>query len=145
MVSRIAERETLLPGGVRIPKGASVGVANYEMRSAWSPFFENAHVFDGYRFSNIRKQTGNQTWTQFVSTGEQHMGFGYGKYACPGRFFAADAIKVFMCHVILKYDFELPSSNPRPRFGIHGWNLEADPKAQIMVRKRCPEIDLDEF
>lgn len=34
------------------------------------------------------------------------MPFGYGKHACPGRFFAANEIKVIVINLLRKYDIE---------------------------------------
>lgn len=35
------------------------------------------------------------------------MGFGFGRHSCPGRFFAANEVKIALCHILLKYDFKL--------------------------------------
>lgn len=36
------------------------------------------------------------------------MGFGYGRHACPGRFFAANQIKHMLAHILLEYDIRMP-------------------------------------
>ncbi|KKK13822.1 hypothetical protein ARAM_001605 [Aspergillus rambellii] len=140
MVTRTAQREVTLPEGIVLPRGSYVGISNYEMRRAGSPM---GAEFDGYRYYNLRESTGDETWTQFVSTGPKVMGFGYGQYACPGRFFASDQIKIFMCHLLLKFDFKLPPGEGRPPVYTSGFSLIANPTAQILIRKREAEVDLD--
>jgi cytochrome P450 len=44
---------------------------------------------------------------QFVSTSASRISFGHGNAACPGRFFAANEIKMMLAHVLLRYDFQL--------------------------------------
>ncbi|RLL97466.1 hypothetical protein CFD26_105355 [Aspergillus turcosus] len=144
MVTRVAQQQVQLRDNIVIPKGGSVAISNYEMRSANSPIHENADTFDGYRFYNLRRKTGVETWTQFVSTGPKHLGFGFGQYACPGRFFAADAIKVFMCHVLLKYDFRLVGDS-RPEPSTAGFSLMANATASIAIRRRIEETVLEDL
>lgn len=69
------------------------------------------------------------------------MGFGYGKHACPGRFFAAAEIKTALCHMLLKYDLK-PREGPAPRVLSQGMHLYPDPMAAILVRRRKEEIDI---
>ncbi|KAI1120267.1 ent-kaurene oxidase [Nemania abortiva] len=40
------------------------------------------------------------------------LGFGFGKHACPGRFFALNELKIFMAHLLLNYDVEYMASRP---------------------------------
>jgi len=44
---------------------------------------------------------------QFVSVSPNSLGFGYGRHACPGRFFAANEIKLLLIHAMLTYDMGL--------------------------------------
>lgn len=46
---------------------------------------------------------------QFVTTNESNLMFGYGRHACPGRFFAANEIKLILARLILDYDIKLPN------------------------------------
>jgi len=72
--------------------------------------YSDADKFDGFRYYRLR-QTGNTTehaHSQFVSSNERDLAFGYGKHACPGRFFAANEIKIILSRMLLEYDFKMP-------------------------------------
>ena len=44
---------------------------------------------------------------QFVSVNPLNLLFGYGRHACPGRFFAANEIKMFLATTLQMYDVRL--------------------------------------
>ena len=62
------------------------------------------------------------------------LGFGFGRYACPGRFFALNEMKVFIAHLLLNYDVEFMAVRPKPldtvwlKLPLHG--------GKIRVRRR---------
>jgi cytochrome P450 len=130
-----------LPKGIVIPKGAELAVSNEIMRSPDSPIYHDPDQFDGHRFYKLRQVSGQEHWTQFASTSLEHFAFGYGKHACPGRVFVSNMVKIFMCHMLLKYDFKLPSeSHPSPL--LLGIGILANPFAHILIRRRKEEIAL---
>ncbi|KAJ7660426.1 hypothetical protein B0H17DRAFT_832480, partial [Mycena rosella] len=49
-----------------------------------------------------------------VSTGTDHLPFGTGKHACPGRFFAATELKAMLAHLVLNYDVKAEVEGVRP-------------------------------
>jgi cytochrome P450 len=90
----------------------------------------------------MRSKAGNENVAQFVSTSATHLGFGHGEHACPGRFFASNEVKIIMCHILLKYDWELIEGK-HPKRMAYGWVLAADHSAPIRVRRRKEELDID--
>jgi hypothetical protein len=46
--------------------------------------------------------------SQFVGVGSTSLTFGYGRHACPGRFFAANEIKMIMAEILLRYEIVNP-------------------------------------
>lgn len=80
-----------------------------------------------------------QSSAQLVSTGPDHLGFGYGSHACPGRFLAANEVKVILCHMLLKYEWKFVEIC-RPDVKISGTVLQSDPHAKISIRRRQEEI-----
>ena len=62
------------------------------------------------------------------------LGFGFGRHACPGRFFALNEMKVFIAHMLLNYDVEHMKVRPKPldtvwlKLPLHG--------GKIRVRRR---------
>ncbi|PQE19048.1 cytochrome P450 protein [Rutstroemia sp. NJR-2017a WRK4] len=138
LMRRYAMKETEFPDGTPMPQGTKIMVSVHE---SWDPsVFSNAQEFDGYRFLKMREEGDKENAAQFVSTGKSILGFGYGKQACPGRFFAANELKIALCHILLKYDLK-PAQGPPPKPLTYGLYYIADPVAKIAVRRRQGEID----
>lgn len=74
---------------------------------------------------------------QMVSANKQNMNWGYGRHACPGRFFAAVEVKIFVATVVMNYDVELKDKGktmPVRRFDINDTALP-DLQQEILFRK----------
>lgn len=70
-----------------------------------------------------------------MTTGPNHLSFGHGKHACPGRFFAVIEAKIVVVHLLLNFDLTLaPSTDPRVIDA--GFALVPDPTAKITIRRR---------
>ncbi|KAI0527714.1 cytochrome P450 [Xylaria bambusicola] len=139
-MQRVAVADVHLSDGSIIPKGAKCAVANTSRLD--DGIYKEPKEFDGYRFLNMRNDAGNEHSAQLVTTSPDSLGFGHGTHSCPGRFFAANELKVAICHLILKYDLELSAgTSPEPFW--YGWNLNANLGAKIRVRRRKEEIDID--
>lgn len=80
--------------------------------------------FHPFRFSSIRSTIpGEEQKHQFVTTGPEHLGFGHGAKACPGRFFASNEIKIVLVEFLKRYDMSLGEGGRGTREG------EVRPKA----------------
>ncbi|KXH64811.1 cytochrome P450 [Colletotrichum salicis] len=104
-MGRIADADVQLSDETVIPKGMKCAVANTSRHDP--TIYEKPLEFDGYRFLRMRTTPGKENQAHFVTTGPDSLGFGHGQHACPGRFFAANEVKIAMCHLLLKYDLEL--------------------------------------
>jgi cytochrome P450 len=138
---RLATDDITLKDGRRIPKDSMVAISGH-----WSwdeSIYENPDQFDGYRFYKMSKNPETEQMSHLVATSPQHIAFGHGKHACPGRFFAANEVKIALVHMLLKYDFKLDESSPPPKIFKMGWMMQSDPQAKILVRRRKEEISLD--
>lgn len=79
--------------------------------------YTDPETFDAYRFYKIRTQNDapdpngfkNREQYQFVSVTKENASFGFGKHACPGRFFAANEIKLIMAGLLQQFDVRFPS------------------------------------
>jgi cytochrome P450 len=137
---RLAEKTVKLSDGTVIPKNANLIVSSQRM---WDEsIYPSPDKFDPYRFLRLRETPGHETSAQFVSPSPDHMGFGFGKHSCPGRFFAANEIKIALCHILLKYDFRLTEEWRNPRPIASGAGLTAEPRATMEIRRRKEEIQL---
>ncbi len=45
---------------------------------------------------------------QFTGVTEEFLIWGYGEYACPGRFYATQLIKLILVNILLGYDMKMP-------------------------------------
>lgn len=140
-MERVAKERVVLPDGLIIPKGTAIMVSACHMMD--SSVWPDGDKYDGYRFANLRKNAKNSLTSPFqhTSTSANHMGFGHGKQACPGRHYAAVFGKILLCHVIMKYDFEviLPEAG---RIQLRGHNILPHADIKINIRRRKAEISL---
>ena len=139
MRRRAMETLTLSDGTV-IPKGSSIAVSSHRM---WSEeVHEDPDKWDGKRFLRMREQPGRENFAQLVSTSPDHLGFGHGQHACPGRFFAANETKIALVFLLLQREWEVPEGYT-PKVREFGFSLGVDPDMEIMYRARKSEIELD--
>ncbi|KAH6655942.1 cytochrome P450 [Truncatella angustata] len=139
-LQRLALKDVTLADGMKLPRGTLLAVASTRH---WDPkVYHEPERFDGYRFYKLREEKGRENTSQFVSTSQDHLGFGHGEHACPGRFFASNEIKIILCHILLKYDWRLIKGE-EPEIIVHGFNLIADPKTRLEIRRREEEMIID--
>ncbi|KAJ5223938.1 hypothetical protein N7468_008480 [Penicillium chermesinum] len=141
IMARVARRDVVLHDGKVIPKGDRILVSCDRM---WNEdIYPDPLTFDPYRFARMRniEDPKNEAAAQLVSPSPDHMGFGFGQHACPGRFFVANEIKIALCHILLKYDIKL-AAGCEPKVRKFGMRLAADPTASVSIRRRREEITL---
>lgn len=138
-MNRYAERALELSDGTLIPKGSRLFVAGAYTDAA---VYDNPEKFDAFRFARKRLEPGQTNVWGHVATSASHMGFGHGQHACPGRFFASNEIKVALCHLLLKYDFDLLDGEVPPAYRFEGSN-SVSTESKICIRRRKEEINLD--
>lgn len=137
VMRRKAVKDTRLPDGTRIPKGTNLMVSTHK---SWDPkTYENPEEFDGRRFLRMRKEGFEAA--QFTSTSPESLGFGLGKFACPGRFFAANELKIILSHVILKYDIKLVPGTATDTQFYSLFSMGND-NTKLLVRRRQGELAL---
>ncbi|KZL75806.1 cytochrome p450 [Colletotrichum incanum] len=136
---RVVVKDVTLSNGLRLKKGENVWIDVVHM---WdSDTWEDAGKFDPYRFVKLRG-TPKDHLAHLVSTSPDHMGFGHGRQACPGRFFAAHEMKILLCHLLLKYDWKLPEGFEFSSLA-YGLSLISNPGTKLLIRRRKEELDLD--
>ncbi|KAF9237105.1 cytochrome P450 [Melanogaster broomeanus] len=135
IMSRKAMKDFTFSNGTVIPKGTLVVVASAATHHD-NEFYENADMFDPFRFSNMRDEEGEGVKHEFVSTNPEYLTFGHGRHACPGRFFAANELKSMLAHVVMRYDIKL-EDGIRPQSLRIGAVIAANPRTKVLFRKRA--------
>ncbi|KAJ0122177.1 Dihydromonacolin L monooxygenase LovA 6 [Diaporthe amygdali] len=140
-MQRKARADVKLSNGTFIPKGGFLAVSTHHH---WDDAtYPNANEWDGYRFYKMRHsgEPGKENTSQLVATTAEHLGFGHGIHACPGRFFAANEVKIALVFTLLNYDWRLPEG-VKPKIDEFGVALTTDATVQVLVRKREDDFDL---
>ncbi|RGP79184.1 putative cytochrome p450 monooxygenase lova [Fusarium longipes] len=137
---RQALADITLPNGDVIKKGTKLIC---DTTHQWnSEYYKDASEFDGYRFLRMRQTPGQDKHAHLVSTSSDQLGFGHGTHACPGRFFAANEIKIALCHMLLEYDWKMPEG-AKHKATTFGLAFLGDRQTKLMVRRREPEVDIN--
>jgi cytochrome P450 len=108
---RVMMQDHVLNDGTLLPQGAHIAMPVNAIQNSVTP---DAATFDPMRYYNLRQLDGQRHLHQFVTTEKDILNFGHGKYACPGRFFAALEIKIILVRLIMDYDWKLPEGQGRP-------------------------------
>ncbi|GKT47702.1 cytochrome P450 monooxygenase TRI1 [Colletotrichum spaethianum] len=138
-MQRVSTADVTLSDGTFIPTGTPVCVSSHAL---WDPeVYPEPDKWDGYRFYRMREQANKENVSQLVSTSPEHLGFGHGKHACPGRFFAANEIKIALAHILLQYEWRIPAG-ANTDITDYGGNPVLNPHLELEIRRRAGEIDM---
>ncbi|RDW87979.1 hypothetical protein BP6252_00011 [Coleophoma cylindrospora] len=126
--------------GITLPDGTYVPPHTYmeapiEAIHRDPKIYENADTFDPYRFYNMRKKDEDSGKHQFVTLGTGVLSFGIGRHACPGRFFAANEIKLIMINLIRNFDIEQKEKGPRYANLSSTIVNSADPSRELLFKR----------
>ncbi|KAK0610723.1 cytochrome P450 [Bombardia bombarda] len=134
-------RPFTLSNGQVIPAGVIIEVPGYAA-SRDDDIFPDAEKFDAWRFYNLRQtarengEIEGSAQNQFVSVSQSSLVFGYGRHACPGRFFAANEIKMIIANALLMYDITLADGKteryPSLEFGSM---IIPDPSRELLFKR----------
>lgn len=136
---------------VHVPPGVSLCLPSHGVHR--DPiYYQSPLEFQPFRFSAPREgflkqqpsgnsddSTRQQTaldlkTTSLVTTSDGFLAFGHGRHACPGRFFAAQEMKLMLAYVLQKYDIEKMAEKPKGSM-IMGTNVPSE-TAKIRVKRR---------
>ena len=142
------EKSLELKDGTYLPKGTHFAVAANAIvhDPELLPGGGDPYQFDPFRYSKLRTDPANPgaiNKQQFATTDSNTLHFGHGKFACPGRFFASNEIKLILSHILIMYDFKWADGASRPP----NLNFEEasypNPSGKVMMRRReIPERDI---
>lgn len=103
------------PSGVHIPYGMTAGVLSYPVLHDPATY-QDPMSFKPFRFAESKALAGSnseslrQNWISVTST---YTPWGTVKHACPGRFFAANMLKVALAYILLHYDIVPITERPQ--------------------------------
>jgi cytochrome P450 len=136
-LERVVLKDVILPSGQRIPADSHVMV---DSTNLWDPaVYPDPDRFDGYRF--LRKREAGDKTSQFVQSGSEFSVFGGGRHLCPGRFFAANELKLAVAHILLKYDIQLAEGYEVGSLQLGVYKV-VDPMVKLEVKRR-EAVDVD--
>lgn len=148
---------------VLLPPGYNVGTSAYSVHHD-EDFYDDPHRYDAFRFSRPREEAaaaaaaaaaategggeGNEASaaqrleaavaadkaSSLNTTGEAFLGWGHGKRACPGRYFAADVMRLMLASMVKDYEIEPLGRRPPSK-----WMLDTvmpPAGATLRVRRR---------
>lgn len=137
---RVVQSVTL-PDGNALAPGTLV-LAAADAVASDPAYYPDPDKFDGLRFYNLRSSVGESTknathvQSQFVATSKTQLQFGFGRHACPGRWFASHVIKLVVVAMLLEYDFRFKAGEVRPKTFLFQTTNMPHPQNRIMVRKK---------
>ncbi|KAF8075266.1 cytochrome P450 [Lyophyllum atratum] len=135
MMERYARTPFTFSDGTYIPKGTVIAVAA-DATHRDDTNYEDPQTFNPFRFVDKTKKENAGRKVDMVSVRSDFVAFGHGRHACPGRFFAANELKIMMAHLVMTYDVKLEGDGGRPE---NMWFVTAcipNMKAEVLFRKR---------
>ncbi|KAK1231303.1 hypothetical protein PQX77_005583 [Marasmius sp. AFHP31] len=134
-MSRIARKDFTFSNGTVVPAGTSVGLPTLHIHRS-EEAYPSPYSFNPTRFSELREKEGEGIKHHMVTPTPDWLGFGAGKHACPGRFFAVNEIKALIAHVVMTYDVKLKDTDVFPPEMYFAGFVSPNPKAKLLFRKR---------
>ncbi|EWZ87340.1 hypothetical protein FOWG_09227 [Fusarium oxysporum f. sp. lycopersici MN25] len=117
-----------LDNSIHVPPGVHIEVPMHSIHMDNS-LYADAGIFKPFRFTD-----GTSTSRSVVTLDESFLGFGYGKNACPGRFFGSHIMKVILAYLVMNYDVEFGAEEP-PMKTMWEYRIPRESTA-IRIRRR---------
>ncbi|KAI2627380.1 putative cytochrome P450 [Hypomontagnella submonticulosa] len=148
-LKRLFKTPYTFQNGLHIPKGTYACMPIYAIEND-PQHTPNPELYDGLRSyraymqnQSISENPRNHKEFQFAyANNPTVLNFGYGKYACPGRFFASVIIKMVFVKFLSEYDFKFLPGTERPaNLEVHEF-LFSWPWQKMLLKKKelssCP-------
>jgi cytochrome P450 len=134
----VAPEGVKTPSGIHLPHGTLIAAHSHPLLRE-AELYEDPLEFKPFRFAERRHEEGveyvKRARNAFATTSNEYLAFGHGRDACPGRFFAANELKLLLGHALMNYDFEMQTGRPENIWVI--LNLIPPMKATVRVKRRA--------
>ena len=147
-MKRLFKQPYTFSDGTGVSQGTYACLATYAIENDCE-HTPNPETFDGLRSYRKRMQ---DAWNaddssrdqtddyNFTSPERTVLNFGYGKSACPGRYFASLIIKMVHVKLISEYDFKFLPGAERPKNLLAHEFLFCWPWQKMLVRRKCDGV-----
>jgi cytochrome P450 len=122
-----------MPNGTVLPHGTQTVIPMEQIHYDESNY-ASAASYNAFRFCEEAAHDGTKPKSG-VTLDESFVSFGYGKHACPGRFFALHEMKLMLTHLVAHYDVQPLKERPI-QYNLMWLKLPSE-KATIRVRRRA--------
>lgn len=132
-----------LSNGQVIPAGCLIEVPSVGVNFD-DEVVDNPEKFDAFRSYRARELGGLEgaekasagASNQFVTVSPSNLLFGYGRHACPGRFFAANEIKMIVSRAVLDYDMKMTDGSRERYANLDVGALSVPDPSKTLLFKR---------
>ncbi|OAP59844.1 hypothetical protein AYL99_04846 [Fonsecaea erecta] len=123
-------QKVVAPGGVTTPDGTHLPEGCMVATHSWGchnddNLYEAADKYKPFRFVELRdkissgvgdgdrdkaereKEYLDKAHLSFIATSPSYLGFGHGRHACPGRFFASQELKLLIAYLLSRYEIQM--------------------------------------
>lgn len=136
-VQRIAKETLVFKDGFVVPKGTHICFAAGPL-SRDPELIDDPETFDGFRWCKDRQYNKKGHNNSLVALSKLNLHFGYGRQACPGRFFAENTSKAILSRLLVEYDLKFPEGKEvrRPWNIRNGEQIVPNIYTKVLIRKR---------
>ena len=137
--NRLMQSDYTLSNGITLKKGQMICVSGCSIQKD-PDIFLNPESYNGLRAYNQSLEDHQAHPFKFA---DSELGWGAGRWACPGRFLANLEAKIILVKLLDEYDFKLPRGKSRPaRITFHDYGFIGQHE-KLMVRRRKSSLGLD--
>ncbi|KAK4169839.1 Ent-kaurene oxidase [Cladorrhinum sp. PSN259] len=137
--SRVVKKDHVLSNGLKLKKGQFITMSGAQ-RTMDPLVFEEPTQYKGLRFCAPDKIEEHRT-RPFSSIDTDILGWGAGRWACPGRLISDMAAKILLVRLLDEYDFAFVGGKPLSRSVMHEF-LFFHPENEMMEVQTVVEVFL---